>query len=123
MKLFEPTIYAVPPVRGKRGRPRRRPRKVHGDKGYDYPECRAALTKRGIKVRLARRGIESSKRLGRHRWVIERTFSWLNRFRKLRVRYERTAAIYEALTRLGCCLICYRTLAGFPPKGSGHAHA
>lgn len=112
MKLFEVMIDAVPPVRGKRGRPRRRPEKLHGDKGYDYPECRKALTKRKIKVRLARRGIESSTRLGRYRWVIERTFSWLNRFRKLRVRYERKAAMYEALTLLGCCLICHRMLVG-----------
>lgn len=110
MKLFQPTLDFVPAVRGKRGRPRRRPRKVHGDKGYDYPECRAALTKRRIKVRLARRGIDSSTRLGKHRWVIERTFSWLNRFRKLRVRYERTGAIYKALTLLGGCLICFRFL-------------
>ena len=56
-----------------------RPEKLHADKGYDYPRCREALRRRGIKARIARRGIESSQRLGRHRWVVERGFSWLYR--------------------------------------------
>ena len=41
--LFEEVIDAVPPVAGRRGRPRQRPDKVHADKGYDYPKCRRAL--------------------------------------------------------------------------------
>ena len=109
MKLLQEVVDTIPPVRGKRGWPRRRPKKLHGDKGYDYDACRAVLRERNITPRIARRGVESSERLGRYRWVIERTFSWLHRFRKLRVRYERTAEIYKALTLLGCCLICYRT--------------
>ena len=55
------------------GRPRRRPGKLHADKGYDYPRCRRYLSRRGIGVRIARRGIEDSTRLGRVRWVVERT--------------------------------------------------
>jgi IS5 family transposase len=68
--LLEPMVDAVPPVKGPRGRPgrpRKRPAKLHGDKGYDYPRCRRALRRRGITPRIARRGIESSQRLGRHR--------------------------------------------------------
>ena len=49
--------------------------KLHADKAYDYPRCRRACRKRGIVPRIARRGIESSERLGRHRWVVERTLS------------------------------------------------
>jgi IS5 family transposase len=49
------------------GRLRVAPAKLHGDKGYDYPRCRRALRRRGITPRIARRGIESSQRLGRHR--------------------------------------------------------
>jgi hypothetical protein len=48
-------------------------RKVHGDKAYDHRRCRAYLRHRGIRPRIARRMIESSTRLGRHRWTIERT--------------------------------------------------
>jgi IS5 family transposase len=65
--VFEEPVDSVLPVKGKRGRPRKRPDKLHADKGYDYPRCRRFLSKRGIKVRIARRGLESSERLGRWR--------------------------------------------------------
>ena len=70
--------------RGRPGRPRRRPEKLHADKGYDYPRCRRYLHRRGIKVRIARRGIEDKDHFGRHRWVVERTISWVLRFKRLK---------------------------------------
>jgi Transposase DDE domain len=48
--------------------------------------------------------------LGRWRWVVERTFAWMNQFRRLRVRYEKRADIHEAFLSLGCALICWRFL-------------
>jgi IS5 family transposase len=57
--------------------------KLHGDKGYDYRACRQALARRGIKARIARKGIEASNRLGRHRYVVERCLEWVTRFRRL----------------------------------------
>ncbi len=78
----------------------------HADKGYDFPRCRKALGERGIKARIARRGVESSERLGRHRWVAERTLAWLARYRRLAVRYERRDDVHEAFLHLGCSLIC-----------------
>jgi transposase len=66
------------------------------------------LRKRGITPRIARRGIESSEKLGRYRWVVERTLSWMNRFRRLKVRYERRDDIHQAFLDLGCVLICWR---------------
>ena len=57
--------------------------------------------------RIARRGVESSERLGRFRWVVERTLAWLNRFRRLAVRYERRADLHRALVVLGCALLCW----------------
>jgi transposase len=66
------------------------------------------LRKRGITPRIARRAIEYSERLGRHRWVVERTLSWLNRYRRLKVRYERRADVHQALLELGCALICWK---------------
>jgi IS5 family transposase len=62
-------------LRGHPGRPRWRPDKLHADKGYDYRRCRAYLTRRRIKVRIARRGIEDKSKLGRVRRVVERTIS------------------------------------------------
>jgi transposase len=65
---------------------------------------------RRIAHRFARRGIDSSERLGRHRWVVERTLAWLSRYRRLAVRYERRADIHEAFLHLGCSLICLNYL-------------
>jgi IS5 family transposase len=105
-----PTIDMIPPIAGKVGHPRFRPDKVHADKGYDYPRCRSDLVTRGITPRIARRGIESSEKLGRHRWVVERTFAWLKNFRRLRIRFERRADVHYALLALGCFLICMNHL-------------
>ncbi len=106
---FEALLDAVQPIRRSRGRPRKRPAKVHADKAYDIPRCRQALTRRHITVRIARKGIESSERLGRYRWVVERTLAWLRRFRRLTIRYERRADIHEGFLHLGCALICFFT--------------
>jgi hypothetical protein len=59
-------------------------------KAYEAKKCRKALGRRSIKSRMSRKGKDRSEKLGRHRWVVERTFSWLNRHRRLKIRYERT---------------------------------
>jgi transposase len=105
---LETVVDVVVPVKGSVGRPRRRPHKPHTDKGYDYPTRRKAPRRRGIIARIARRGIESAKRLGRHRYVIERTLEWVSRFRRLARRYERKAVHFEAFAQLACAVICYR---------------
>jgi IS5 family transposase len=109
-RMLEPLLDAVAPVKGLWGRPRKRPDKLHGDKGYDFDRCRAACRKRGITPRIARRGVESSEKLGRHRWVVERTLAWLSRYRRLTVRYDRLAEIHLAFLTLGCALICWKRL-------------
>ncbi|CAO3402612.1 Mobile element protein [Azospirillum palustre] len=98
----------MPAIRQCAGRPRRRPAKLHADKGYDFAHCRQALRRRGIIPRIARRGIESSERLGRHRWVVERTLAWFARFRRIAVRYERRADIFTAFHQIAASLICWR---------------
>jgi transposase len=65
---------------------------------------------RGIHPRLAKRNTEHGSGLGRHRWVVERTFAWLNQFRRLRVRYDKRSDIHEAFLSLGCALICWHFL-------------
>jgi transposase len=107
-QLFEEMLDAIPALKRRgRGRPRRRPDKAHADKAYDHRKCRRACRQRGIKSRIARRGIESKTRLGRHRWVIERTFAWLNRQRHLLIRFDRRAKHYEGFLQLACALICW----------------
>jgi transposase len=108
--VFEEVIDAIPRIRRPWGAPRKRPRKLHADKAFDTRSCRRALSRRGIRCRIARKGIEASERLGRHRWVVERTLAWLNQFRRLAIRYERRADIHEAFLQLGCALIALRFL-------------
>jgi transposase len=105
-----PLVERVPPVRGKVGRPRRRPERLTADRGYDHDKYRRQLRQRGIRVEIARRQTEHGSGLGRYRWVVERTFAWLHQLKRLLVRYDRRADIHEGFLALGCCLVCYRRL-------------
>ena len=107
-----PLLDAIPPIRGKIGRPRRRPGMVYADRGYDHDIYRRQVWARGIRPVIARRGTEHGSGLGRQRWVVERTFAWLHAFKRLRVRYERRADIHHALLTLACAIICLRKLRG-----------
>ncbi len=109
-RMMIPVLDAIPPIEGPRGRPRNKPVKVHADKGYDYQRCRRALRERRIIDRIARRGIESKTRLGKHRWVVERAFAWLKAFRRLQIRYERIERVHKAFLVIGCIMICWRAL-------------
>ena len=102
---FEELVDAIPPITRPSGQRRKRPAKLHADKAYDCPRCRRALTKRHIKVRIARKGVDPSDRLGRHRWVVERTMAWFAQYRRLTIRYERRHDIHDALLSLGGALI------------------
>ena len=101
-------VDAIPELQGDRGRPRHRPDCVAGDRGYDAASIRRSLRARRIVPFLAKRNTEHGSGLGRWRWVVERTFAWLNQFRRPRVRYEKRADIHEAFLSLGCILICWR---------------
>ncbi|WP_211235905.1 transposase, partial [Roseomonas gilardii] len=91
-------------LRGRRGRPRQRPGKLHADKACDARSRRQECRLRGGIPRIARKGIESSERLGRHRWALERTHAWFNRFRRLIVRYKRRSDIHLAFTTLAALI-------------------
>jgi transposase len=107
-QLLIPLLDSIASIRAARGRPRRRPTKLHADKAYDQPALRAEVRRRGIAVRIARKGVESSKRLGRHRWIVEACLSWLLRNRRLVRRYDRKADHFQAFADLSCALLAYR---------------
>lgn len=69
------------------------------------------LRERGLIPRIARPGIESSERLGRHRWKIERSIAWLFGYRRLTIRYERKCSHFLAFLGLAAALTCYKKLA------------
>lgn len=108
LPLVDATALIIGP-RGCPGRPRYRPSKLHADKAYDSSALRQALRTRGITPRIARRGIESSERLGRLWWVAERTFAWLRGCR-LGVRYERRADLLQGLLHLARTLLHLHSL-------------
>ena len=69
---------------------------------------RRYLRRRGITARIARRGVESKERLGRYRWVVERTVSWILRYKRLGLRYDRSELTMTALLNLACAYTCLK---------------
>lgn len=112
MKLVEPTIESIPIQR-----PKPTTKKRQGmclDKGYDYDEVRDLLTAFHFTAHIRCRGEEAQaikKKAGfrARRWVVERTHSWLNRFRSILIRWEKKAENYLGLLHLACGLITWRT--------------
>ena len=102
-RQLQPLVLAIPALRGKTGRPRQRPEIVQGDRAYGSRAHHRWLHTLGIT------GPHGSG-LGKTRWVVERTLSWLHQLRRLRIRYERRADIHQAFLTLGCAIICHRTL-------------
>ena len=103
-----PVLDAVV-VRAARGP--RRPKHLCLDKGYDFVDTEAAVRERGIVPHIRRRGEQPLLGCVRgkpRRWVVERTGSWLNRFRGLLVRWERKAENYLAMCQLACGIIAYQ---------------
>src|SRR3954467_11625631 len=90
-----PLVDSIPPLRGRPGRPLRKPGVVQGDRGYDSQPHRDELERRGIASQLAKRGRPHGSGLGRTRWVVERTLAWLHRFRRLNMRHERRPCVHE----------------------------
>jgi len=108
--MFQAVVADIPPIRTPAGRRRTRPAKVQADKGDDSRANRAYLRRRGIRARIARGQIESSARLGRHRWKVERSLSWLSCFRRLQVRWDRDAGRWFAFVLVACAVVCFNRL-------------
>jgi hypothetical protein len=104
--MMEPTLDTLGPIKRPVGRPRKRPTKRHADPADAAAAKGRELRRRGLTPRVARRGIDSSERLGPYRWVGERTHSWRTRLRGLKVRYEPRSDLPLAFLHLGCTLIC-----------------
>lgn len=106
-----PLVDGVVPVPGKVGRPRKRPDRLLADRGYDHDKYRRELWARGIKPLIARRGEDHGSGLGTQRWVVERSFTWLHQFRRLRIRWERDPDQHLAFMHLACAIVCWRRLS------------
>ncbi|MHA6802596.1 IS5 family transposase [Salinifilum ghardaiensis] len=103
-----PLVEAIPPVRGRPGRPRRKPDVLVADRGYDYDHHRILLRQRGIRPLISRRGTRDNNQPVR--WVIEQTLALLHQFRRLATRWERRTDIHNGFLTLATSLICWRRL-------------
>lgn len=118
VNLLEPTLGRVAVPRSGRGRPRKNPRRLIVDKGYDCDDLRLRLKRRGIDLICPHRKnrkrprLQDRRKLRRYkrRWKVERSFSWLGNFRRLLVRWEHRLDIYRAFFHVACLMIVLRRL-------------
>jgi transposase len=105
-----PTVVSFPAVPGKPGRPRTHPDDLYADAGYDCDATRSLLRWLGIEPHIRRRNSDHGSHLGRVRWVVERTISWIKGLRRMRVRYDRSATSINAWTSIAATVVCLNIL-------------
>jgi putative transposase len=115
-RLVEDTLNGSPIDRPKPTK--KRPQHLCLDKGYDYEDVRETVTEFGYTAHIPHRGEDPSQRkkipgYRARRWVVERTHSWMNRFRRLLIRWEKKAANYTGLLHFACAWIAFRAAGVF----------
>ena len=111
MKLVKDTVDSVVVKRPRSTQ--KRPQGMCLDKGYDYEEVRDTLQEFGFTAHMRARGEEARvlKRqagIRARRWVVERTHSWMNRFRRILIRWDKKGENYLAFLHFACALIAFR---------------
>ena len=116
MKLVAETVESVIV---KRPRPTKtRPQGLCMDKGYDYAAVREIVQEFGFTAPMRARG-EEAQAINRQagfkarRWVVERTHSWMNRFRRVLIRWDKQVENYLAFLHFACALIAFRAAGLF----------
>jgi transposase len=116
MKLVRPTLDSLVVARPEPTE--EEPQGMCMDKGYDYDEVRAILDEFGFTAHIRSRG-EEVQQIAREagkkarRWVVERSHSWLNRFRRILVRWEKKPQHFLAFLHFACALIAFRAAGLF----------
>jgi transposase len=106
-KQIIPIVLDFPRVGGAPGRPKERPDEVYADRGYDSDSTRMILAWLGVKAKIAKRRTPHGSGLGKVRWVVERTISWVKGLRRMRYRYDRLGVIRDAWAKLSLAVICF----------------
>jgi transposase len=109
-----PAVTSVPVIAGKPGRPRTHPDVLYADAGFDCEATRQVLRWLGIKPRIRQRYAAHGSHLGRVRWVVERTISWIKGLRRMRVRYDRSGTSIDAWTSIAAAVVCLGILTDLP---------
>lgn len=104
---------------GKPGRPKRYPKKIAGDKGFDSKDLRDHFRKKGIKPEIPKRNWKAKPQLGRpmtktvERYVVERAFAWIQRkFRRVAIRWERLPECFEGFVALAMAMLWVQKIVG-----------
>jgi transposase len=105
-----PLVLYFPKIKGRPRRPKELPDGLYADRGYDSDATRWILAWLVIEPHIARQKTPHGSGLGKIRWVVERTTSWLKGLRRHRIRYDRLAVIQDAWNTLAACVICFRLL-------------
>lgn len=105
-----PAVVDFPQVAGKPGRPRTHPKKLYGDAGFDCEATRSLLRWLGIEPHIRHARDEHGSHLGRIRWVVERTISWIKGLRRMRVRYDRSDTTIDAWCSIAPAVVCLQIL-------------
>src|SRR5581483_4483353 len=118
MKLTRATLASIPADADRPEPTAATPQGLCLDKGYDFDEVRELVVEFGFTAHLRSRGEEAqelkrSARKKARRWVVERTHSWMNRFRGILIRWSKKLANYIALLHLAFACIIYRRMGLF----------
>lgn len=105
-----PAVLEFPEIGGKRGRPLTHPKKLYADAGFDCETTRLFLAWLGIEPHIRHRNADHGSHLGRVRWVVERTISWVKGLRRMRVRYDRSLISINAWTTVAAAVVCLHIL-------------
>ncbi len=116
--LAETTLARVRVPCWGRGRPRQKPKRIIADRAYDSNPLRERLQRRGIELLVPHRRNrerwwrQDGRKLRRYRrrWKIERTFAWLQSYRRIEVRHDRILAVYQGFFHLACLMITLKYL-------------
>jgi transposase len=114
-------LDAIPPCGGRRGRARRRPQTFQGDGAYGVKAIVAAVVQRRVRSLLAPYGRgrkQHGSGLGKTRYVVERSLSWLGNYRRLKLCYERFGEHFQGFHELAACLICANRIEQLGPESS-----
>ena len=104
------TTVAFPQVGGKPGRPKTHPDRLYADAGYDSDATRCILRFLGIEPHIRRKNSPHGSHLGKIRWVVERTISWVKGLRRMRIRYDRLGTMIDAWTTMAAAVVCFQML-------------
>jgi transposase len=109
-ELVAPMLEQFPHLRDAKGKKRSKPKALQGDRGYGFEYIIKLLVRLMITSLLALRGSPHGSGLGKTRYVVERTLSWISNYRRLKLCYERTGLHFRAFHVLAACVICYKRL-------------